>query len=147
MPDTPVPSYENLENAIVVDGISKRYGSHLAVDNLSFEVRRGEIFSMLGPNGAGKTSTIRMILDIIKPDSGTIEVLGGPFVEATKERIGYLPEERGLYKNVRLVELLTYLGTLKGMSADAAAKRASALLDEVGLGENKKSKVSELSRG
>jgi len=134
-------------NAIVVDGVTKRYGQHVAVDNLTFEVRSGEIFSMLGPNGAGKTSTIRMILDIIKPDSGTIQVLGGPFVEATKERVGYLPEERGLYKNVRLVELLTYLGTLKGMNASAAAKRAVELLDEVGLGDNKKSKVSELSRG
>jgi ABC-2 type transport system ATP-binding protein len=102
---------------------------------------------MLGPNGAGKTTTIRMILDIIKPDSGTIEVLGGRFTEATKQRIGYLPEERGLYKGVRLVELLTYLGTLKGMSTADAARRASQLLDEVGLGDNKKSKVSELSRG
>jgi ABC-2 type transport system ATP-binding protein len=134
-------------NAIEVNGISKRYGQHVAVDNLSFEVYSGEIFSMLGPNGAGKTSTIRMILDIIKPDSGTIRVLGGPFTEETKSRIGYLPEERGLYKGVRLVELLTYLGSLKGMSAADAARRASELLDEVGLGENKKSKVSELSRG
>lgn len=135
------------ENAISVNGVTKSYGSHVAVDNLTFEVRRGEIFSMLGPNGAGKTSTIRMILDIIKPDAGTIEVLGGPFTEATKEHIGYLPEERGLYRGVRLVELLTYLGTLKGMTSADAAKRASELLDEVGLGENKKSKVSELSRG
>src|SRR5262249_34784194 len=134
-------------NTIQVDNITKRYGDHIAVDNLSFEVRRGEIFSMLGPNGAGKTSTIRMILDIIKPDSGTLQVLGGPFTEATKSRIGYLPEERGLYKGVRLIELLTYLGSLKGMSGAAAAKRADELLDEVGLGENKKSKVSELSRG
>jgi ABC-2 type transport system ATP-binding protein len=134
-------------NAVEVYGISKRYGHQLAVDNLSFEVRQGEIFSMLGPNGAGKTTTIRMILDIIKPDSGTIEVLGGRFTEATKQRIGYLPEERGLYKGVRLVELLTYLGTLKGMNTVDATRRASQLLDEVGLGENKKSKVSELSRG
>src|SRR5262249_50079089 len=134
-------------NTIQVDNITKRYGDHIAVDNLSFEVRKGEIFSMLGPNGAGKTSTIRMILDIIKPDSGSIEVLGGRFTEATKERIGYLPEERGLYKNVRLLELLTYLGTLKGMSGDDAKKRAETLLEEVGLGENIKSKVSELSRG
>jgi ABC-2 type transport system ATP-binding protein len=134
-------------NAVEVHGISKRYGHQLAVDNLSFEVRQGEIFSMLGPNGAGKTTTIRMILDIIKPDSGTIEVLGGRFTEATKQRIGYLPEERGLYKGARLVELLTYLGTLKGMSTTDAARRASQLLDEVGLGDNKKSKVSELSRG
>src|SRR5215212_8766804 len=98
------------DNAIEVNGISKRYGQHVAVDDLSFEVRCGEIFSMLGPNGAGKTSTIRMILDIIKPDSGRIAVLGGPFTEKTKERIGYLPEERGLYRNVRVVDLLTYLG-------------------------------------
>jgi ABC-2 type transport system ATP-binding protein len=135
------------ENAISVNGISKSYGSHIAVDNLTFEVRRGEIFSMLGPNGAGKTTTIRMILDILKPDAGTIEVLGGPFTEAIKEHIGYLPEERGLYRGVRLVELLTYLGTLKGMTTADATKRANELLDEVGLGDNKKSKVSELSRG
>ena len=135
------------ENVISVDGVTKRYGKHLAVDNLTFEVRRGEIFSMLGPNGAGKTTTIRMILDIIKPDSGTIRVFGGPFTEATKEHIGYLPEERGLYRNAKLVDLLTYLGTLKGMTTSAATKRAGELLDEVGLGENKKSKVSELSRG
>ncbi len=134
-------------NAIEVNGVTKRYGQHVAVDNLSYEVRRGEIFSMLGPNGAGKTTTIRMILDIIKPDSGQIAVLGGPFTEATKAHIGYLPEERGLYKGVRLVELLTYLGSLKGMSPKDATKRANELLDQVGLGENKKSKVSELSRG
>src|SRR5688572_10691860 len=103
-------------NAIVVNGITKRYGDKLAVDNLSFEIRRGEIFSMLGPNGAGKTTTIRMILDIIKPDSGTIEVHGSPFTEATKSQIGYLPEERGLYRSVKLVDLLAYLGSLKGMS-------------------------------
>src|SRR5258706_3947560 len=133
--------------AISVTNVAKRYGKHIAVDKLSFDVQRGEIFSMLGPNGAGKTSTIRMILDIIKPDSGTIEVLGAPFTEATKERIGYLPEERGLYKGVPLVELLTYLGTLKGMESSDATRRANELLDEVGLGENKKSKVSELSRG
>jgi ABC-2 type transport system ATP-binding protein len=133
--------------AIHVDGITKVYGSHTAVDNLSFDVRQGEIFSMLGPNGAGKTSTIRMILDIIKPDKGSISVLGGPFQESTKDRIGYLPEERGLYKGIKLIELLTYLGSLKGMSTANATRRANELLDEVGLGENKKSKVSELSRG
>ncbi len=134
-------------NAIDVSDVSKRYGAHLAVDNLDFVVHRGEIFSMLGPNGAGKTTSIRMILDIIKPDSGTIRVLGAPFSEPTKEHIGYLPEERGLYKNVKIVELLSYLGTLKGMRAADATRRASELMDEVGLGENKKSKISELSRG
>ena len=135
------------DNVISVEGVTKRYSKHLAVDNLSFEVRRGEIFSMLGPNGAGKTTTIRMILDIIKADSGSIAVFGAAFTEATKAHIGYLPEERGLYRSARLVELLTYLGTLKGMSTSTAAKRANELLDEVGLSANKKSKVSELSRG
>lgn len=133
--------------AIEVNDVSKHYGAHVAVDHSSFDVRRGEIFSMLGPNGAGKTTTIRMILDIIKPDSGEIRVFGAPFEEKTKTLIGYLPEERGLYKSVRLVELLSYLGTLKGMTRRDATLRANQLLEEVGLGSNKQSKVSELSRG
>ena len=136
-----------MNNTIEARGVSKRYGEHLAVDKLDFDVQRGEIFSLLGPNGAGKTTSIRMILDIIKPDSGTIAVLGGKFTEATKAHIGYLPEERGLYKSVRLVELLTYLGTLKGMTSRDASQRANALLDQLGLSENKKSKLSELSKG
>ncbi len=140
-------SASSATNAITVSDVSKRYSTHLAVDDLSFDVHQGEIFSLLGPNGAGKTTTIRMILDIIKPDMGSIRVLGAPFTENTKEHIGYLPEERGLYKNVKLVELLSYLGTLKGMRAADATKRASELLDQVKLGENKKSKISELSRG
>lgn len=140
-------SQTDYANAIDIEGVSKRYGSKTAVDALTFEVRRGEIFSMLGPNGSGKTTTIRMVLDIIKPDSGKIRVFGAPFVEKTKDRIGYLPEERGLYKGVKLVELLSYLGTLKGMKARDATTRAEELLEKVGLGANKKSKVSELSRG
>jgi ABC-2 type transport system ATP-binding protein len=134
-------------HTIEIEGVTKRYGKKLAVDDLSFDVRQGEIFSMLGPNGSGKTTTIRMALDIIKPDTGAIRVFGAPFTEKTKERIGYLPEERGLYRNVRLVELLSYLGTLKGLTARDAAQRAEQLLEKVGLGANKKSKVSELSRG
>ncbi len=115
------PTSTNLSTSTIrVEDVTKRYGKHVAVDNLSFEVHQGEIFSMLGPNGAGKTSTIRMILDILKPDSGQIDVLGGAFDESKKERIGYLPEERGLYRGARVGELLAYLGTLKGMtSADA----------------------------
>ncbi|MDW8298052.1 MAG: ATP-binding cassette domain-containing protein [Anaerolineae bacterium] len=136
-----------MSNAIEVQRITKRYGQKVAVDDVSFEVRRGEIFSLLGPNGAGKTTTIRMILDIIKPDSGTIHVLGAPFSEETKKRIGYLPEERGLYKNVPLVELLSYIGTLKGMRRREAEQRAAQLLDELDLGAYKKGKVRELSRG
>ncbi|GAB4410260.1 MAG: ATP-binding cassette domain-containing protein [Anaerolineae bacterium] len=133
--------------AISVRGVSKKYGNITAVDNLSFDVRRGEIFAMLGPNGAGKTTTIRMILDILKPDTGTIEVLGGPITEATKARIGYLPEERGLYHNVRVLDMLVYLGQLKGLSGTEARDRALSLLEHVGLAENARSKVKELSKG
>lgn len=136
-----------LDHAISVQHVTKRYGNFTAVDDLSFDVRPGEIFAMLGPNGAGKTTTIRMILDILKPDAGAIHVLGGPITEATKERIGYLPEERGLYRNVPVIDVLTYLGQLKGMSRADAERRATELLRQVDLGDNIKSKVSELSKG
>jgi ABC-2 type transport system ATP-binding protein len=134
-------------NAIAVHNVTKRYGNFTAVDDFSFEVERGEIFAMLGPNGAGKTTTLRMILDILKPDTGSIEVLGGPISDATKERIGYLPEERGLYRNVPVIEVLTYLGTLKGMKRQDAYQEALKLLKEVELSENARNKVSELSKG
>jgi ABC-2 type transport system ATP-binding protein len=134
-------------NVLEAAHISKRFATTLAVDNLSFQVHSGEILAMLGPNGAGKTTTIRMVLDILKPDQGTISVLGGPLTQATKDRIGYLPEERGLYRNVTLIDCLTYLGTLKGIDSRSAKTRASELLDRVELGPNKQQKVSELSRG
>ena len=134
-------------SAIAVRNVTKRYGNFTAVADLSFEVGRGEIFAMLGPNGAGKTTTIRMILDILKPDTGSIEVLDGPISDAIKERIGYLPEERGLYRNVPVIDVLTYLGTLKGMARHDAQKEALKLLEEVDLGENARNKVSELSKG
>ncbi len=133
--------------AIAVRNVTKRYGNFTAVDNLTFDVQRGEIFAMLGPNGAGKTTMLRMILDILVPDAGTIHVLGGPITERTKDRIGYLPEERGLYRNVRVLEVLTYLGTLKGMKRSDAEKRALQMLERVGLEEHAKSKISELSKG
>lgn len=132
---------------VILEQIDKWYGSHHAVQDLSFEIRQGEIFSILGPNGAGKTTTIRMILDIIKPDKGTIRIFGETFTEKTKDRIGYLPEERGLYRNVPLVQLLIYLGQLKGMQRQAASQRAKELLARVGLEEHFKSKVKALSRG
>ncbi len=134
-------------SAVSVQNVTKRYGNFTAVDDLSFDVRRGEIFSLLGPNGAGKTTTIRMILDILKPDTGKITVLGGPINDRTKERIGYLPEERGLYRNVPVIDVLTYLGQLKGLSRHDAQTRATELLKRVELGDNIKSKVSELSKG
>ncbi|NDJ62406.1 MAG: ATP-binding cassette domain-containing protein [Chloroflexi bacterium] len=133
--------------AIAVEQISKTYGAFRAVSDLTFEVYAGEIFAMLGPNGAGKSTTIRMILDILKPDAGTIAVLGSPMTDATKDRIGYLPEERGLYRNVRVLEMMTYLGTLKGMARAAAKANSLEYLEKLGLAENANSKVSELSKG
>lgn len=135
------------QNAIVVDTITKRFGDFTAVDDLSFEVRFGEIFSMLGHNGAGKTTTIRMILDILKPDRGAISVLGGAITPQTKDQIGYLPEERGLYRNVRVIDILVYLGQLKGLKASEARQRGRDLLRRVDLLENADHKISELSKG
>ncbi len=135
------------ERVIQVIGVTKAYGDHVAVDDLSFELCRGEIFAFLGPNGAGKTTTMRMILDILKPDRGSIAVFGGPLTETAKDRIGYMPEERGLYRNVPLEDLLVYLGTLKGMSEADAKRRTRELLERVELGAYLKSKVNELSKG
>ncbi len=133
--------------AISVQGISKSYGAFRAVSDLSFDVNYGEVFALLGPNGAGKSTTIRMILDIIKPDAGQIAVFGAPLTEAAKDRIGYLPEERGLYRGVKVIDMMVYLGTLKGMSQADAKTRAMELLTKLELGDVVKKKVSELSKG
>lgn len=133
--------------AVVVNHISKSYGSFRAVDDVTFEVYHGEIFAMLGPNGAGKSTTLRMLLDILKPDTGTIEILGGPLDDRRKDRIGYLPEERGLYRGVKVIEMMTYLGTLKGVPYREAHKRAMALLEQLELTDYAGKKVSELSKG
>jgi len=130
-----------------VQDISKTYATVRAVDDLSFEVYAGEIFGLLGPNGAGKTTTIRMALDIIKPDAGQIAVLGGPMTEAKKERIGYLPEERGLYDDMTLTDTLLFLGQLKGLSRTEAQRRVEGQLKEVELWEARERKVEALSRG
>jgi ABC-2 type transport system ATP-binding protein len=134
------------EAAVVVDQLYKTYDSFVAVDRISFEVRRGEIFGLLGPNGAGKTTTIRMLMDIFKPDGGTATVLGRP-PGAARERVGYLPEERGLYRGLRVEECLTYLGQLKGMARAAAHRRALEWLERVELEAWARKKVQELSRG
>jgi len=134
------------EPAIYVQKLRKVYSTVVAVDDLSLEVPRGEIFGLLGPNGAGKTTTIRMLMDIIKPDSGEARVLGMPPGQS-RTRVGYLPEERGLYRTLRVGECLAYLGELKGMKRSAARQRAQQLLERVELGDWGKRKVDELSRG
>lgn len=134
------------EPAILVEKLHKTFDTVVAVDSLTFQVNRGEIFGLLGPNGAGKTTTIRMLLDIIKPDSGVARVLGQA-PGAARTRIGYLPEERGLYRSLRVDECLAYLGELKGLSHARASARARELLQRVELTEWARSKVQELSRG
>jgi ABC-2 type transport system ATP-binding protein len=130
-----------------ISHITKSFGSVRAVDDVSFTVEKGEIFGLLGPNGAGKTTAIRVILDIFKPDSGKVVVLGGPMTEAKKDRIGYMPEERGLYQDIPLERCLIYLGSLKGLSPAEARRRAGEYLERFDLAAHKQKKVKELSKG
>jgi ABC-2 type transport system ATP-binding protein len=133
--------------AVAVEGVWKRFGSTDVVRDLSFEVAPGEILGFLGPNGAGKTTTMRMILDIIRPDRGTVTVFGGlPGVEH-QSRVGYLPEDRGLYRDVPILDTLTYFGALRGLSLSEARDRARRMLTEVGLVDSLNKKGGELSRG
>ena len=134
-------------SAVEVDHISKSFGETQAVQNISFIVSRGEMFGLLGPNGAGKTTTLRLILDIYRPDRGQISVLGGAIDENKKNRIGYLPEERGLYQDLSLERVLLYLATLKGVPKDQARQRLSEYLDFFELTPYKKKKVKEMSKG
>ena len=134
---TPVLSVRNLR---------KQYGRFVAVDDLSFEVFPGEIFGLLGPNGAGKTSAIRILMDIFKADAGEIELLGRPPGQS-RERVGYLPEERGLYRNQKVLEVLVYLARLKGVDSNDARRRAQQWLERVGLQDWGAKRVKELSRG
>jgi ABC-2 type transport system ATP-binding protein len=134
-------------STVDVNQVCKSFGSQRAVDSVTFQVEPGEIFGLLGPNGAGKTTTIRIILDIFKPDSGSVAVFGGPMTEAKLDRIGYLPEERGLYQDVQLERALTYLATLKGLSTADARSRVGELIDKFDLGSHRKKKIKELSKG
>lgn len=133
--------------ALEVTNLSKSYAQVRAVDDLSFTLGHGEVFGLLGPNGAGKTTTLRMILDIIKPDAGQIRILGGEMNEALKERIGYLPEERGLYDDMTLWETLLFLGQLKGLSRRRAQARAESSLKAIELWDARMQKIESLSRG
>ena len=133
--------------ALDVRDVSKEYAQVRAVNGLSFEVRPGEVFGLLGPNGAGKTTTIRMALDIIKPTAGEISVLGGEMTEEKKARIGYLPEERGLYDDMTVLDTLIFLGQLKGRSRTTAQERAETYLRAVELWEARDRKVEALSQG
>ncbi len=133
--------------AVEVNSLTKSFGAVKAVDDVSFQVEYGEIFGLLGPNGAGKTTTIRLILDIFKPDRGQVAILGGAMTEPKKERIGYMPEERGLYQDIPLERCLIYLGTLKGLTSEQVRTRAGEYLERFDLLEYRHKKVKELSKG
>ena len=130
-----------------VRNVTKRFGDFTAVEDLSFDVRAGRVFGFLGPNGAGKTTTIRMIVGITAPDEGSIELYGQKMSPELQDRIGYLPEERGLYKKLKIVDQLRYFAALKGMSSADAEKKIDFWLDRMNLGEWKKKKTTDLSKG
>ena len=133
--------------ALRVDGIVKRFGNHVAVDGVSFEVATGVVYGILGPNGAGKTTTLRMINDIIAPDAGSISILGLKPGLAAARKIGYLPEERGLYAKMRVYDVVVFMGELRGLPLPESRKRAAKWLDRLGLGQWGKNKVQDLSKG
>jgi len=134
--------------AIRVDGVTKRFGNHVAVSGFSFEVPRGVIYGVLGPNGAGKSTTLRMINDIIAPDEGEIRILDGlhPGHDAAPY-IGYLPEERGLYPKMKVAEMLAFMAELRGLTGREAKDRAGRWLERLGLGQWATNKIQDLSKG
>jgi ABC-2 type transport system ATP-binding protein len=133
--------------SIEVKNIIKAYGNRAAVNNVSFDVNQGEIFGLIGPNGAGKTTTIRMMMDIIKPDSGEIKVMGEKLNDGSKNKIGYLPEERGLYKKMSVMDTIIYFASLKGVDKVTARKRGEEMLKRADLLPHQNKRIEELSRG
>jgi ABC-2 type transport system ATP-binding protein len=134
-------------DAVRLDGVTKRFGDTAAVTALSLAVPRGSIYGFIGPNGSGKTTTLRMILHVIHPDEGRIEVLGQSGTRAANDRIGYLPEERGLYRKLTVRRQLVYYAQLKGLSAAAARAAADDWLERLGLSSWAPRKIESLSKG
>jgi ABC-2 type transport system ATP-binding protein len=133
--------------AVEVSHVAKSFADKVAVDDLSFSVAQGELFGLIGPNGAGKTTTIRMMMDILRPDSGDVTILGEKLSESTKNRLGYLPEERGLYKKLGVLDSIVYLASLKGVDRHSATEKANELLNQTGMLDSKNKKIEALSRG
>ena len=127
--------------------VRKAYGSQVAVDDLSLVIEAGRIYGLLGPNGAGKTSTIRMMIGITMPDSGEIRLFGEPFQRQHLQRIGYLPEERGLYRKMKVIDELIFMAELHGVAADTAAAKAKQWCERLEIADSMQKKVEELSKG
>jgi ABC-2 type transport system ATP-binding protein len=136
-----------MTQSISVRHISKSYGDFVAVNDLSFDIPEGGIYGLLGPNGAGKTTTIRMLVNITIPDTGEIRLFGQPMSPKLQERVGYLPEDRGLYKRMKVGEQLTFFATLKGLSASESAKKIDEWLERIKMTEWKNKRWDELSKG
>jgi ABC-2 type transport system ATP-binding protein len=136
-----------MDKTIELLGVSKAFGRFKAVDDLSFKVPKGIVFGLLGPNGAGKTTTIRMIMNITAPDTGEIRVLGAPMSRETQNRIGYLPEERGLYRKMRVMDHLYFLAAIKEVGKEKARERIGEWIDKMELRPWLNKKVDELSKG
>ncbi|HEY3929529.1 MAG TPA: ATP-binding cassette domain-containing protein [Candidatus Koribacter sp.] len=136
-----------MQNTVELRGVTKRYDEFMAVDHLSFEIREGSVFGMLGPNGAGKTSTIRMMMGITLPDEGEVFCFGQRFERKHLEKIGYMPEERGLYKKMKVFEHLVFLGQLKGLSESEARRRSLDWANKLDIADWGDKKVEELSKG
>lgn len=134
-------------SVLSLTNVSKRYGEFTAVNRINLSIPKGSVYGFLGPNGAGKTTTIRMILDIIRPDEGDIEVLGCKSAMQVRNRIGYLPEEKGLYKKMKVWAIISYFATLKGMPRKDAKQRAFELLEQYGLKDFANATVDSLSKG
>ena len=134
-------------NVLSLDNVTKRYGDHLAVDQVSFDMPKGALFGLLGPNGAGKTSIIRMITHITKPDSGTISLDGQSVYDRSPKKIGYMPEERGLYKKMKVGEQLMYLAQIKGMTSKEAKSKITHWMEKFEIMDWWNKKIEELSKG
>ena len=133
--------------AVEVTHLHKSYNGRPAVEDLTFSANPGELLGLIGPNGAGKSTTIKIILDFMKPDSGEVKIFGKPMNEALKNEIGYLPEERGLYKRLSAMDQIMYLSSLKGLDHSIAKERANQLLNQTGMLESKQKKIKDMSKG
>jgi ABC-2 type transport system ATP-binding protein len=134
-------------SVVELTGVTKAYETKVAVNNLSLSIEAGQMFGLLGPNGAGKTSSIRMMMGITMPDSGSVKLFGQPFERKSLERVGYLPEERGLYKKMKVVDQLIFFGELHGLTPHEARKRATDWAQRLEISDSLQKKTEELSKG
>ncbi len=133
--------------AVQINHLFKSYNGKPAVEDLTFSVNPGELLGLIGPNGAGKSTTIKILLDFLKPDSGDVRIFGESMNETLKNKIGYLPEERGLYQRLRAIDQILYFSSLKGMDPSRAKEKADHLLRQTGMLESKQKKIKDMSKG